>query len=93
MAQFLDSNRRVATEYFGVETAGSDDPLFAPRHDDRERTREADLTVERAVEISACLWQQKQAQIERLGERLKKQNARLAKARQQRQPGARIKAE
>lgn len=89
MAQFLDSNRQVATEYFGVEATGSDDPLFAPRHDDRERTREASLTVERAVEISAWLWQQKQAQLERMSERMKKQNARLAKARQQLQPGAR----
>jgi hypothetical protein len=88
MSQFLDSNRQVAIEYFGGEASGSDDPLFAPRADERERTREPALTVELAVEISAWLWQQKQAQIERMGERMKKQNARLAKARQRRQPAS-----
>ena len=66
MSQFRESNREVAREYFGGELAGSDDPLFAPRADTRERTLQPVLTVERAVEIAAWLWQQKQAEVERL---------------------------
>lgn len=72
MAQFREGNARVSTEYFGGPRLDSDDPLFAPRADTRERTREAVLTVERAVELCAWLWQEKQAQLERIAERAKR---------------------
>jgi hypothetical protein len=70
MSNFIDTNRRVAIEYFGGELKGSDDPLFLPRSDARDRTRDPGLTAERAVEISAYLWQQQQAEIDRLSERV-----------------------
>lgn len=80
MAHFTESNRKVAEEYFGGTLEGSDDPLFQPRSDKRDRTTEPDLTAERAVEISAFLWQQKQEEIDRLSERLERQSDRLMKA-------------
>lgn len=70
MAQFASSNRKVALEYFGSETTGSDDPLFGRRADNRARTEQGNLTVERAVEICAWLWQQKQTQINSTSDRL-----------------------
>jgi hypothetical protein len=72
IAQFRDSNRKVAIEYFGGVLADSDDPLFAPRSDKRERVYEAVLTPERAVELSAYLWQEKQAQLEKVTERARR---------------------
>jgi hypothetical protein len=79
MSHFAESNRKVAETYFGGAIEGSDDPLFLPRTDKRERTREPDLTTERAVEIAAFLWQQKQQEVERLSERVQKQSERLLK--------------
>jgi hypothetical protein len=72
MGQFHDGNARVAAEYFGGARSDSDDPLFAPRADTRARTRQAVLTVERAVELCARLWQEKQAQVDRIAERAKR---------------------
>ena len=72
MAGFEESNRRVAEEYFGGAISGSDDPLFLPRADTRQRASDVPLSVERAVEICAWLWGQKQTQVDRFTERLKK---------------------
>jgi len=72
MALFRVSNARVAAEYFGGARTESDDPLFAPRSDTRPRVTDVTLTAERAVEICAWLWQNKQAQVDRVTERLKK---------------------
>lgn len=67
MTLFDDSNRRVAEEYFGGVRTDSDDPLFGRRSDKRARVRSVTLTTERAVELAAALWQEKQAQVARLG--------------------------
>lgn len=72
MTRFRDGNAKVAAEYFGGARSDSDDPLFAPRADTRERTRQAVLSVERAVELCAWLWQEKQAQVDRIAERAKR---------------------
>lgn len=77
MAHFHESNRQVAEAYFGGARAGSDDPLFEPRMDNRPRTSHVTLTAERVVEISAGLWQEKQAQLDRAMERAKRHKAGL----------------
>jgi hypothetical protein len=77
MSNFTESNRRVAVEYFGGELDGSDDPLFLPRSDSRDRTGTPELTAERAVKIAAYLWQEQQEEIDRLSERVKKLTERL----------------
>jgi hypothetical protein len=78
MALFGESNRKVAEEYFGGAIQASDNPLFLPRSDKRARTREAVLTPERAVELCAMLWQEKQAQVDRITERAKRNKAAAA---------------
>lgn len=75
MAMFEESNRKVAVEYFGGIREDSDNPLFEPRSDRRARTEKADLTVERAVELCAWLWQEKQEQFDRVQERARKLRA------------------
>ncbi|MEI9930863.1 MAG: hypothetical protein WDM89_10015 [Rhizomicrobium sp.] len=75
MKLFEDSNRRVAIEYFGGARDGDGDPLFSPPSDKRARTRHAGLTVDRAVEIAAYLWQRKQEQFERVAERARSNKA------------------
>jgi len=77
MALFRDSNRMVAEEYFGGSRTDSDDPLFEPRTDTRPRTSHVTLTVERVVEICAGLWQEKQAQLDRVAERARRRAAGL----------------
>jgi hypothetical protein len=84
MAQFAESNRKVAMEYFGGVRSGGDDPLFAPPSDKRARTESAELSIERAVEIAAGLWQEKQAQVERVAERAKRRRDALGLERQRR---------
>jgi hypothetical protein len=74
VARFQETNRMVANEYFGGVRSDSDDPLFEPRSDKRERIEKADLTLQRAIEMSAWLWQEKQAQLNRVRERVKKQS-------------------
>lgn len=71
LAHFEESNRQVAEEYFGGPISGSDNPLFLPRADTRSRASDVPLSVERAVEICAWLWQQKQTQVERFSARRK----------------------
>jgi hypothetical protein len=88
IAQFRDSNRKVAIEYFGGARGDSDDPLFAPRSDKRERVYKAQLTPERAVELSAYLWQEKQAQLEKVMERAKRLKEAAGPARKRRREGA-----
>ncbi len=55
MKKFRDSNALVANEYFGGELTDSDDPLFLPRADTRDRTCTTDLTAEEIVAITAKL--------------------------------------
>ncbi len=74
VARFRETNRLVANEYFGGTRTDSDDPLFEPRSDKRERVQKAHLTLERAIEMIAWLWQEKQTQLNRVRDRLKKQN-------------------
>jgi hypothetical protein len=88
MALFRGSNAKVADEYFGGPISGSDNPLFKPRSDKRERTRQVVLTPERAVELCAWLWQEKQAQVDRIAERAKKNKAAAVEARRERRRGA-----
>jgi len=71
MAQFDESNAKVARDWFGGVLSGSDNPLFAPRSDKRERVSAAALTPERAVELCAMLWQEKQAQLGRVAAKLR----------------------
>jgi hypothetical protein len=71
MGLFAESNRRVAVEYFGGARTDSDDPLFERRTDSRPRRSDAELSVERAVEICAGLWLEKQAQLDRAQERVR----------------------
>jgi len=80
MALFKDSNRKVADAYFGGARTGSGDPLFEPRTDSRPRTSHVALSVERVVEICAGLWQEKQAQLDRVAERAKRREAGLGPA-------------
>lgn len=77
MGMFEESNKKVALEYFGGARNVPGDPLFEPRSDSRKRTPPIKLSVERAVEIGAYLWQEKQTQFER------------AKSREQRDGGRR----
>ncbi|MBV8978803.1 MAG: hypothetical protein JOZ13_15635 [Alphaproteobacteria bacterium] len=72
MALFHESNAKVAEAWFGGARRDSDNPLFAPRSDSRARVREAALTPERAVELCAWLWQEKQAQLARVAGRLER---------------------
>jgi len=72
MGLFADSNRRVAEEYFGGPRGDTDDPLFERRSDTRARVQTSPLSAERAVELSALLWQEKQAQVNRLLLKVKK---------------------
>jgi hypothetical protein len=88
MALFRESNAKVADAYFGGPISGSDNPLFKPRSDKRERTRQAVLTAERAVELCAWLWQEKQAQVDRIAERAKRNKAAAVEARRERRRGA-----
>jgi hypothetical protein len=53
MRSLRESNRRVASEYFGGEILGSADPLFGARTDDRPRTSEQKIEPRRMVEITA----------------------------------------
>ncbi len=84
MALFKETNAKVANEYFGGPISGSDNALFKPRSDKRERTRKAVLTAERAVELCAWLWQEKQAQVDRIAERAKRNKAAATEARRAR---------
>jgi hypothetical protein len=89
MAMFRESNRQVADEYFGGARENPDDPLFEPRADTRPRTSHATLSVERAIEICAGLWQEKQAQLERVAERAKRRKAALGHGGNQRRQTSR----
>lgn len=84
MGLYAESNRQVAMEYFGGVRTDSDDPLFERRMDTRPRKSDASLSVERAVEICAGLWQEKQAQVDRIQER-----ARALKSKEGRPPNRR----
>jgi len=57
MGLFTESNEKVATEYFGGPIEGSDNPLFPARTDSRVRDVYKPLTIDRAVQIAALLWQ------------------------------------
>ena len=57
MELFGESNEKVATEYFGGPIQGSDNPLFPARTDRRVRDVYKPLTIDRAVQIAALLWQ------------------------------------
>ncbi len=57
MALFQESNEKVAMEYFGSTVEGSDNPLFPVRSDKRSRSVYEPLTVDRAVQFAALLWQ------------------------------------
>ncbi|HVU19371.1 MAG TPA: hypothetical protein VHE09_01480 [Rhizomicrobium sp.] len=76
MGMFEESNRKVALEYFGGVREAPGDPLFDSRSDTRERTAPVTLSVERAVEIAAHLWQEKQSQVERVKGRDRRQGHR-----------------
>ncbi|HVV65064.1 MAG TPA: hypothetical protein VHC42_06325 [Rhizomicrobium sp.] len=87
MAEFRESNLKVAQEYFGGARGDSDDPLFERRSDSRPRIASPTLTVERAVEICAGLWQGKQAQIDRIAERARRRDPGPGRNRQRRARG------
>jgi|KBSMisStandDraft_5_1062788.scaffolds.fasta_scaffold102019_3 hypothetical protein len=55
MRELRDSNAMVAREYFGAELTDSDDPLFLPRSDRRERTHPRELGVEEIIALAATL--------------------------------------
>jgi hypothetical protein len=55
MKQLRDSNARVAEIYFGGRRTDSDDPLFAPRADKRERICNVKFRLEDAVSMAARL--------------------------------------
>lgn len=57
MGLFKESNEKVATEYFGGPIEGSDNPLFPARTDRRVRDVYKPLSIDRAVQIAALLWQ------------------------------------
>ncbi|HEX3651213.1 MAG TPA: hypothetical protein VHU18_00135 [Rhizomicrobium sp.] len=77
MQLFQESNRKVAEEYFGGALPGPGDPLFGTRSDGRARVSDAGLTVDRAIEITAWLWNQKHAEVSKLKERVRKQKAKM----------------
>lgn len=55
MRELRESNAMVAREYFGGELTDSDDPLFLPRSDRRERTHPRELGVEEIIALAATL--------------------------------------
>lgn len=55
MRKVRDSNAMVAREYFGGELTGSDDPLFRPRWDKRDRVCEQELSIGEIVALAARL--------------------------------------
>jgi hypothetical protein len=57
MGLFTESNEKVAAEYFGGPIEGSDNPLFPARTDGRVRDVYKPLSIDRAVQIAAMLWQ------------------------------------
>ena len=57
MGLFTESNEKVAAEYFGEPTEGLDNPLFPARTDGRVRDVYKPLSIDRAVQIAAMLWQ------------------------------------
>jgi hypothetical protein len=64
MGRFVESNRKVAREYFGAIAENGDDPLFAPSTDVRPRTSYVPLTADAAVGVAAAIWRLKQLQIQ-----------------------------
>lgn len=62
MQSLAESNRKVAREYFGRESAEGD-PLFGPSSDCADRRISGPLSVETAVEIFAKLWIMKHTQL------------------------------
>lgn len=62
MQSFAESNRKVAREYFGQESAAGD-PLFGPLRDRANRKAPEPISVETAVEIFAKLWTLKHMQM------------------------------
>jgi hypothetical protein len=84
MLSFRESNRKVAEEYFGGALPGSGDPLFGERSDSRARVSDSGLSIGRAIEIAAWLWNQKHEEVSKLKERVRKQRAKMQSARGQR---------
>jgi hypothetical protein len=81
MRQFRDSNRRVAVEYFGgVRETG--DPLFgeAPHRSDKDEMKP--ISAEKAVEVAAALWSERQRQLNDLTARQQKLRDRVKKLEQ-----------
>jgi hypothetical protein len=80
MRTFSESNKKVALEYFGGATkSDSDDFLFGPRENIREPAIDPGLTVDRAIEIAAHLWDANRTRIEGLLRQVKRErkNARF----------------
>jgi len=55
MRKLRKSNAMVAREYFGGELTDSDDPLFLPRSDRRERTYPRELGVDEIIALATTL--------------------------------------
>jgi hypothetical protein len=71
MKTFRESNKKVALEYFdGATRNDSDDFLFGPREGAGEPADESGLTVDRAIEISAYLWNANRTRVEGLLQQL-----------------------
>lgn len=74
MRSLADSNRKVAREYFGRESAEGD-PLFGLLSELRDREMPEPLSIRKATEIFAKLWIMKQSQIDALKQRGAKRDA------------------
>jgi hypothetical protein len=78
MRQFRDSNRRVAIEYFG-KVHESGDPLFGDAQVGKNRGEMKPISVEKAIEVAAALWADRQRQVNDLTERQQKLRERVKK--------------
>jgi len=78
MRQFRDSNRRVAVEFFG-KVCESGDPLFGEAQHVKDRGEMKPISVEKAVEVAAALWCERQQQINDLTARQQKLRDRIRK--------------
>jgi len=78
MRHFRDSNRRVATEYFG-EVCPTGDPLFGEAEIGKNRDEMKPIGVDKAVEVAAALWCERQRQINELTARQQKLRERIKK--------------
>ncbi|HEY3636649.1 MAG TPA: hypothetical protein VGK90_00760 [Rhizomicrobium sp.] len=67
MGHFRLSNKRVAQEYFG-KICPTGDPLFGEASHGKDKAEMKSIDVETAIRITALLWEDKQARIDKMSQ-------------------------